>query len=179
MGGEQVLVMKREKCGGDALRFGRTNGYSLRSRCAVRGCCRAWSAHHGPGPSGFLAPPRFELEKRYAYLKTKSEIRKVGVPHDPAPYANLQKGDLLQKDARRPRRACMRPQARSGGVAGRRCLADAGAPFAISGFIAAIIGGFGRPFGAFLGGLTWDLRRRSPSFPRAPASRMWRRFRCC
>lgn len=30
---------------------------------------------------------------------------------------------------------------------------DVGVPFAISGFIAAIIGGFGRPFGAFLGGL--------------------------
>ncbi|MBK1842344.1 branched-chain amino acid ABC transporter permease [Azospirillum sp. YIM B02556] len=30
---------------------------------------------------------------------------------------------------------------------------DIGVPFAISGFIAAIIGGFGRPFGAFLGGL--------------------------
>ena len=28
-----------------------------------------------------------------------------------------------------------------------------GIPFAISGFIAAIVGGFGRPFGAFLGGL--------------------------
>ena len=28
-----------------------------------------------------------------------------------------------------------------------------GVPFAISGFIAAIVGGFGRPFGAFLGGL--------------------------
>ncbi len=31
---------------------------------------------------------------------------------------------------------------------------DIGVPFAISGFIAAIVGGFGRPFGAFLGGLT-------------------------
>lgn len=30
---------------------------------------------------------------------------------------------------------------------------NVGVPFAISGFIAAIIGGFGRPFGAFLGGL--------------------------
>lgn len=31
---------------------------------------------------------------------------------------------------------------------------NVGLPFAISGFIAAIIGGFGRPFGAFLGGLS-------------------------
>src|SRR5262249_27254342 len=30
---------------------------------------------------------------------------------------------------------------------------DVGTPFAISGFVAAIVGGFGRPFGAFLGGL--------------------------
>lgn len=30
---------------------------------------------------------------------------------------------------------------------------NVGVPFAISGFIAAIIGGFGRPFGAFVGGL--------------------------
>lgn len=30
---------------------------------------------------------------------------------------------------------------------------NVGVPFSISGFIAAIVGGFGRPFGAFLGGL--------------------------
>lgn len=30
-------------------------------------------------------------------------------------------------------------------------------PFAISGFIAAIVGGFGRPFGAFVGGLMLGL----------------------
>ncbi len=34
---------------------------------------------------------------------------------------------------------------------------NVGTPFAISGFIAAIVGGFGRPFGAFLGGLTLGL----------------------
>jgi branched-chain amino acid transport system permease protein len=32
-----------------------------------------------------------------------------------------------------------------------------GTPFAISGFIAAIVGGFGRPFGAFLGGITLGI----------------------
>ncbi|MCC6778066.1 MAG: branched-chain amino acid ABC transporter permease [Hyphomicrobiales bacterium] len=31
---------------------------------------------------------------------------------------------------------------------------NVGVPFAISGFIAAIVGGFGRPLGAFLGGIT-------------------------
>jgi branched-chain amino acid transport system permease protein len=30
---------------------------------------------------------------------------------------------------------------------------NVGTPFAISGFIAAVVGGFGRPFGAFLGGI--------------------------
>ena len=46
----------------------------------------------------FLAPPRFEVEKRYAYLKARTEIRKVGVLHDPTPYGNLQK-DLAVKAA--------------------------------------------------------------------------------
>ncbi len=46
----------------------------------------------------FLAPPRFEVEKRFAYLKDKTPIRKVGVLHDPSPYANLQK-DLAVKAA--------------------------------------------------------------------------------
>lgn len=32
-----------------------------------------------------------------------------------------------------------------------------GVPFAISGFIAAIVGGFGRPLGAFIGGITLGL----------------------
>ena len=34
---------------------------------------------------------------------------------------------------------------------------NVGVPFAISGFIAAIVGGFGRPFGAFLGGVMLGL----------------------
>jgi branched-chain amino acid transport system permease protein len=34
---------------------------------------------------------------------------------------------------------------------------NVGVPFAISGLIAAIVGGFGRPFGAFLGGLLLGL----------------------
>jgi branched-chain amino acid transport system substrate-binding protein len=46
----------------------------------------------------FLAPPRFEVEKRYAYLKDATQIRKVGVLHDPSPYANLQK-DIAVKIA--------------------------------------------------------------------------------
>jgi branched-chain amino acid transport system permease protein len=34
---------------------------------------------------------------------------------------------------------------------------NVGVPFAINGFIAAIVGGFGRPFGAFLGGIVLGL----------------------
>ena len=40
---------------------------------------------------------------------------------------------------------------------------NVGTPFAISGFIAAIVGGFGRPFGAFLGGIALGLAQASPS----------------
>jgi len=39
-----------------------------------------------------LPPARFEVEKRFEYLKENTQIRKVGVLHDPTPYANLQKG---------------------------------------------------------------------------------------
>lgn len=38
-----------------------------------------------------LPPARFEVEKRLEYLKDNTQIRKVGVLHDPSPYANLQK----------------------------------------------------------------------------------------
>ena len=46
----------------------------------------------------FLAPPRFEVESRYAWLKANTQIRKVGILHDPSPYANLQK-DIAVKAA--------------------------------------------------------------------------------
>ena len=39
----------------------------------------------------FLAPPRFELEARYRYLKEKTDIRKIGILHDPTPYALMMK----------------------------------------------------------------------------------------
>jgi branched-chain amino acid transport system substrate-binding protein len=38
-----------------------------------------------------LPSPRFEVDTRYAYLKNKAMIHKVGVLHDPSPYATLQK----------------------------------------------------------------------------------------
>jgi len=39
-----------------------------------------------------LPPAGFEVEKRLEYLKEKTDIRKIGVLHDPTPYANLQRG---------------------------------------------------------------------------------------
>ncbi|MCW2238787.1 ABC transporter substrate-binding protein [Azospirillum canadense] len=38
-----------------------------------------------------LPPAGFEVEKRFEYLRDKTDIRKVGVLHDPTPYALLQK----------------------------------------------------------------------------------------
>jgi branched-chain amino acid transport system substrate-binding protein len=38
-----------------------------------------------------LPPPRFEIETRLRYLKEKTGIRKVGILHDPTPYALLMK----------------------------------------------------------------------------------------
>ena len=38
-----------------------------------------------------LPPASFEVEKRFEYLKDKTQIRKIGVLHDPTPYAGLQK----------------------------------------------------------------------------------------
>lgn len=38
-----------------------------------------------------LPPAGFEVEKRLEYLRDNTKIRKIGVLHDPSPYANLQK----------------------------------------------------------------------------------------
>lgn len=43
-----------------------------------------------------LPPAGFEVETRLAYLKDKTQIRKVGVLHDPTPYALVQR-DAAQK----------------------------------------------------------------------------------
>ncbi len=38
-----------------------------------------------------IPPPRFEIETRLEYLEQKTQIKKIGVLHDPTPYAGLQK----------------------------------------------------------------------------------------
>lgn len=37
----------------------------------------------------FLPPPKFEVDSRYEYLKTKTNIRKVGILGDPSPYGMI------------------------------------------------------------------------------------------
>jgi branched-chain amino acid transport system substrate-binding protein len=38
-----------------------------------------------------LPPASMEVDKRFEYLKEKTQIKKIGVLHDPTPYANVQK----------------------------------------------------------------------------------------
>jgi len=42
-----------------------------------------------------IPPPRFEVETRLAYIQKKTDIKKIGVLHDPSPYANAQKAAAL------------------------------------------------------------------------------------
>ena len=45
-----------------------------------------------------IPPPRFEIETRLEYLKNKTQVKKIGVLHDPSPYANAQKA-AAEKEA--------------------------------------------------------------------------------
>jgi branched-chain amino acid transport system substrate-binding protein len=42
-----------------------------------------------------IPPPRFEVETRLEYIQKKTDIKKIGVLHDPSPYANAQKAAAL------------------------------------------------------------------------------------
>lgn len=44
-----------------------------------------------------LPLPRFEVEKRLEYLQQHTKIKKIGILHDPSPYANLQKTAALNE----------------------------------------------------------------------------------
>jgi branched-chain amino acid transport system substrate-binding protein len=46
-----------------------------------------------------IPPPRFEVETRLDYLKNKTQVKKIGVLHDPSPYANAQKA-AAEKEAK-------------------------------------------------------------------------------
>ena len=44
-----------------------------------------------------IPPPRFEVETRLDYLKNKTAIKKIGVLHDPSPYANAQSAAAVKE----------------------------------------------------------------------------------
>jgi ABC-type branched-subunit amino acid transport system substrate-binding protein len=44
----------------------------------------------------FLPPPKFEVDSRYEYLKSKTDIRKVGILGDPSPYGTLMRNIALE-----------------------------------------------------------------------------------
>jgi branched-chain amino acid transport system substrate-binding protein len=46
-----------------------------------------------------IPPPRFEVETRLEYLQKRTQITKIGVLHDPSPYANAQKA-AAEKEAK-------------------------------------------------------------------------------
>ena len=46
-----------------------------------------------------IPPPRFEVVTRLEYLKNKTQVKKIGVLHDPSPYANPQK-KAAEKEAK-------------------------------------------------------------------------------
>lgn len=46
-----------------------------------------------------IPPPRFEVITRLEYLQKKTQIKKIGVLHDPSPYANAQKA-AAEKEAK-------------------------------------------------------------------------------
>jgi len=45
-----------------------------------------------------IPPPRFEVETRLEYLQKHTQVKKIGVLHDPSPYANAQKA-AAEKEA--------------------------------------------------------------------------------
>jgi len=56
------------------------------------------SAEHVKWAFSTLPPAGFEVSTRLAYLKEKAHVKKIGVLHDPSPYAVLQK-NIAEKTA--------------------------------------------------------------------------------
>jgi branched-chain amino acid transport system substrate-binding protein len=46
-----------------------------------------------------IPPPRFEVETRLEYIQKRTQIKKIGVLHDPSPFANAQKA-AAEKEAK-------------------------------------------------------------------------------
>ena len=47
----------------------------------------------------FLPPPKFEVDSRYEYLKTRTDVRKIGILGDPSPYGTLMR-NIAVEDAK-------------------------------------------------------------------------------
>jgi branched-chain amino acid transport system substrate-binding protein len=45
----------------------------------------------------FLPPPKFEVDSRYEYLKSKTDIRKIGILGDPSPYGTLMRNIAVEQ----------------------------------------------------------------------------------
>jgi len=45
----------------------------------------------------FLPPPKFEVDARYDYLKSKTDIRKIGILGDPSPYGTLMRNIAVEE----------------------------------------------------------------------------------
>jgi branched-chain amino acid transport system substrate-binding protein len=45
----------------------------------------------------FLPPPKFEVDSRYAYLKNRTDIRKIGILGDPSPYGLLMRNIAVEE----------------------------------------------------------------------------------
>ncbi len=45
----------------------------------------------------FLPPPKYEVDARYEYLKTKTKIRKVGILGDPSPYGTIMRNIAIKE----------------------------------------------------------------------------------
>jgi len=56
------------------------------------------NADHAKWAFSTIPPARFEIEKRFEYLRDNTKVKKIGVLHDPSPYARLQK-EAAEKSA--------------------------------------------------------------------------------
>jgi branched-chain amino acid transport system substrate-binding protein len=45
----------------------------------------------------FLPPPKFEVDSRYEYLKSKTDIRKIGILGDPSPYGLIMRNIAVEE----------------------------------------------------------------------------------
>ena len=81
---ERLRLGRKLRRGADGGARADPDGAVLDPAAAARSC--EMGVHH------HCRRPRFEVEKRLEYLKEKTQIKKIGVLHDPTPYANVAEG---------------------------------------------------------------------------------------